>query len=515
VADGDRLGKTIVFAKNHDHAQFIADRFDKNHPHYKGSFARVIDFQVEYTQSLIDDFSNPARSPYIAISVDMLDTGIDIPEIVNLVFFKMVRSKTKFWQMVGRGTRLRPNLFGPGRDNKDFFIFDYCQNLEFFSQSPETTSGSANESLTKKVFASRVELISELDKQEDVADVIGLRKDVAERLRQDVEQMNVNNFIVRPKRKLVEKYADAKAWEMLGVDERKELVSDVAGLPSELVDDDQDAKQFDLLMLRLQLGLLRHEKSFTRWSEDVREIAGALEEKTAIPMVRAELELIIEVQTDEFWQDITPAMLEDVRKRLRSVVKFIERTRRPPIYTDFADTMGEETEVDLPGFDNAHDVERFREKTEQFLKAHETDPVIHKLRFNEPLTKQDLDALEKILIEAGTGTAEDISKVCSGNGLGLFVRSMVGLHREAAKRAFDGFLTGKTLTATQIRFVNLVIDYLTQAGWVSPSQLYESPFTDFSPRGVEGVFDSTQVTHLLSILNGIRQSASVRGLVSI
>jgi type I restriction enzyme, R subunit len=509
VADGDRLGKTIVFAKNHSHAQFIADRFDKNYPHYKGSFARVIDFQVEYAQSLIDDFSNPARSPHIAISVDMLDTGIDIPEVVNLVFFKMVRSKTKFWQMVGRGTRLRPDLFGPGRDKKYFFIFDYCQNLEFFSQNPETTSGSANESLTKKVFASRVELIGELDKQKDLADKTGLRNNVADRLRQEVEQMNVNNFIVRPKRKLVEKYADAKAWEMLGVDERDELVSDVAGLPSELVDDDQDAKQFDLLMLRLQLGLLRHEKSFTRWSEDVREIAGALEEKTTIPIVRAELELIIEVQTDEFWQDVTTAMLEDVRKRLRSLVKFVEKTRRPPIYTDFADTIGEETEVDLPGFDNGHDVERFRGKTEQFLKAHATDPVIHKLRFNEPLTKQDLDALEKILIEAGTGTAEDISKVCSGNGLGLFVRSMVGLDREAAKRAFDGFLTGKTLTANQIQFVNLVIDYLTQAGWMSPSQLYESPFTDFSPRGVEGVFDSTQVTHLLSILNGIRQSASV------
>jgi type I restriction enzyme R subunit len=135
VADGDRLGKTIVFAKNHAHAQFISDRFDKNYPHHKGTCARVIDFQVEYAQSLIDDFSNPARAPHIAISVDMLDTGIDIPEIVNLVFFKMVRSKTKFWQMVRRGTRLRPDLFGLGRDKKYFYIFDYCQNLEFFART--------------------------------------------------------------------------------------------------------------------------------------------------------------------------------------------------------------------------------------------------------------------------------------------------------------------------------------------------------------------------------------------
>jgi type I restriction enzyme, R subunit len=194
----------------------------------------------------------------------MLDTGIDIPEIVKLVFFKMVRSKTKFWQMVGRGTRLRPDLFGLGMNKKYFYISDYCQNLEFFSQNPETTSGAANESLSKKLFASRVELIAELDKQKDREGKNKLRSELVERLRQEVEQMNVSNFIVRPKRKLVEKYANAEAWDTLGLEERNEVVGDVAGLPSELVDDDQEAKQFDLLMLRLQLGLLRHEKSFTR-----------------------------------------------------------------------------------------------------------------------------------------------------------------------------------------------------------------------------------------------------------
>jgi type I restriction enzyme, R subunit len=508
VADGDRLGKTMVFAKNHAHAQFISDQFDKNYPRHKGNFARVIDFQVEYAQSLIDDFSNPARAPHIAISVDMLDTGIDIPEIVNLVFFKMVRSKTKFWQMVGRGTRLRPDLFGLGRNKKYFYIFDYCQNLEFFGQNPETTSGAAGESLTKKLFASRVELIAELEKHDGAGVKSALRGEVAERLRQEVEQMNVNNFIVRPKRKLVEKYADAKAWETLDMDERNELVNDVAGLPSELVDDDQEAKQFDLLMLRLQLGLLRYEKSLTRWSEDVRQIARALEEKASIPVVRAELELIIEVQTEEFWQDVTTTIVEDVRKRLRRLVKFIEKTKRQNIYTDFTDLIGEEREIELPGFDAGHDVERFRDKTQQFLKAHENDPVIHKLRWNEPLGKGDLDALEKMLIEAGAGTPDDLSKVRRGSGLGLFVRSMVGLNREAAKRAFDSFLAGKMLTANQIQFINLVIDYLTQSGWMSAGQLYESPFTDFSPRGVEGVFDSTQITQLLSVLDVIRQAAT-------
>src|ERR1019366_7190146 len=236
-----------------------------------------------------------------------------------------------------------------------------------FSSSPCSlikTTGGVSEMLGRR----------ELDKHEAAVDRSSLRGEVAERLRQEVAQMNVNNFIVRPKRRLVEKYADAKAWETLGLDERNELVGDVAGLPSELVDEDLEAKQFDLLMLRLQLGLLRHERSFTRWSEDVRQIAGALEEKASIPMVRAELELIIEVQTDEFWQDITASMLEDVRKRLRSLVKFIEKTKRQNIYTDFADLIGEEREIDLPGFAAGHDVERFRDKTQQFLRAHESDP---------------------------------------------------------------------------------------------------------------------------------------------
>src|SRR5258708_24248650 len=441
----------------------------------------------------------------------MLETGSDSPEVVNLVFFKMVRSKTKFWQMVGRGTRLRPDLFGLGRDKKYFYIFDYCQNLEFFSENPQTSDGSSSESLTKKLFASRVELITELDKctAEEANEETGatLRSQVAERLRQEVEQMNVSNFIVRPRRKLVEKYADAKAWETVGIDEKEELIGDVAGLPSELVDDDQEAKQFDLLMLRLQLGLLRHERSFTRWSEDVREIADALEEKASIPMVRAELELIIEVQTDEFWQDVTAPILENVRKRLRSLVKFVEKTKRPTIYTDFVDQMGDDTVVELTGFDAGHDVERYHDKTHQYLKAHENDPVIHKLSWNEPLDKQDLDRLEQMLVEAGAGTKDVLSKTRVGGSLGLFVRSMVGMDREAAKRAFDGFLIGKTLTANQIHFVNLVVDYVTQSGWMSPAQLYESPFTDFSPKGVEGVFNPEQVAQLVGVLDDIRMRA--------
>ena len=510
VANGDRIGKTIIFAKNHDHAVFIAERFDKNYPQYKGAFARVIDFQVEYAQSLIDDFSNPAKAPHIAISVDMLDTGIDIPEVLNLVFFKLVRSKTKFWQMVGRGTRLSPNLFGIGKDKECFYIFDYCQNLEFFGQNPDTTDGVSGESLGKRLFKARVELISALDEGTKEDKAAELRLETAELLRSQVAAMNVNNFIVRPKRKYVEHYSDAKAWEKLGIEQQIEVANHLAGLPSELADEDQDAKQFDLLMLRLQLAILRHEPSYERLRKQVTEIAGLLEEKASIPMVQQQIELIQEIQSDEFWQDVTTPILENVRKRLRSLVKLIEKGKRIIVYTNFEDALGDETTIELPGFGVGADFEKFRTKARQFLRANENHATIQKLRFNEPLTQTDIQELEKMLLDAGTGTSEDLNRAKQESyRLGLFLRSLVGLDREAAKRSFDGFLLGKTPSANQIEFINLMIDHLTQRGWMDPTALYESPFTDISPRGVEGIFASKEVEQLIGVLASIRQHAEL------
>ena len=293
VAGGDRLGKTIIFAKNQAHAEFIAQRFDVNYPHYKGAFARVIHHGVPYAQSLIDDFSNPSKPPHVAISVDMLDTGIDIPEVVNLVFIKLVRSKTKFWQMVGRGTRLRKDLFGPGKDKEFFYILDYCQNLEFFSQNPETTDGALGESLGKRLFKVRLELIGELDRASidtslaiaratsekpqiyDASGAMSLRAALVGLLHGEVAAMNFANFVVRPKRRLVEKYARADAWKELNEDSLTELARDVAGLPSEQEAEDEEAKRFDLLILNLQLALLRAELSFAASARSSESDCGA------------------------------------------------------------------------------------------------------------------------------------------------------------------------------------------------------------------------------------------------
>lgn len=516
VAGGDRLGKTIVFAKNQKHAEFIAERFDANYPHYKGAFARVVHCDLPYVQTLIDTFSKADKEPHIAVSVDMLDTGIDVPEVVNLVFFKLVRSKTKFWQMLGRGTRLSENLFGPGQDKQFFYVFDYCQNLEFFKENPQASEGTLSDSLSARLFKRRLELIGELDigaidkplRVGDGALEQALREDVAELLRTEVAAMNVNNFIVRPKRRLVEQYTQKTAWQKLDAAARSQLADEVAGLPAELDPEDQEAKRFDLLLLRLQIALIRSEPEFTSMRDQVKGFAGLLEEKSTIPMVQQQLDLIHEVQSDEWWQDVTLPMLEQVRRRLRSLIKLIDKQKRKPIYTDFEDQMGAEALVELPGFAPPDHVERFRAKARSFLRQHQDHLTIHKLRTNKPLTRADLDELERMLLEAGIGDAETLKQATDeSHGLGLFVRSLIGLDREAAKEAFGSFLTDKAINATQIEFINLIVNHLTEQGTMSAELLYESPFTDVTPTGPEGLFTAAQLDVLTAVLRNVEAAA--------
>jgi type I restriction enzyme R subunit len=505
VAGGDRLGKTIIFAKNQTHADFIADRFNAHYPHYKGEFARVITHSTEYAQDLIDKFSIPDRDPHIAISVDMLDTGIDIPEVVNLVFFKLVRSKTKFHQMMGRGTRLCPDLFGPGEDKSFFYLFDYCQNLEFFNQNPDVTDGSRAPSLSTQLFTSRLDLLATLDASKDHPEE---RRSIAELLRTEVAAMNTDNVVVRPHRRLIERFREAEAWQTLDVGGMSDLAHKVAGLPAALDSEPEDAKRFDLLVLHLELALLRTEPAFPRLQEKVRTIAYLLEDYPTIPAVAKEMALIDEVQTDEWWVDVTLPMLEQLRRRLRLLVPFIEKSKRRIIYTDFTDMLGEGREIELSGLVAVGDLARFRRKTRQFLEEHKAHVAVEKLHRNRPITETDLAELQQVLIKAGVGSNGDVERAVEEAGsLGVFIRGLVGLDRSAAKEAFAEFLDDKRYTANQIEFVNLVIDHLTEHGVIEARRFYESPFTDLSPTGPDALFESADVDRLLAVVADIRHNA--------
>jgi type I restriction enzyme R subunit len=454
----------------------------------------------------------------------MLDTGIDVPEVVNLVFFKLVRSKTKFWQMLGRGTRLCPDLFGPGDDKRFFTVFDYCQNLEFFGENPETIEGGGTPSLGTRLFRARVDLIGALDHG---AEPVGtaqlqetarhglpttpreLREDTAELLRAEVAAMNVDNFVVRPKRRLVETYAKPEAWLRLTPEAAADINRDLAGLPSGLPSEEEEAKRFDLLLLNLQLAVLRVEPGFALLRDRLKAIAERLAEKSNIPMVQPHMALILELQTEEWWQDVTAPMLEGVRRRLRGLIKLIDKRQRQVVYTDFEDEMGSATVIELAGFTTSDGFARFREKARQFLRAHADHLSIRKLRTNAQLTPADLAELERMLAEAGIGTPDDVARAKQeSQGLGLFVRSLVGLDREAAKEALGTFMRGKTLRANQIEFLDLIVDHLTENGTLEAERLYESPYTDLNALGVEGVFASAEVAELMAVLDEIRRRAA-------
>ena len=507
VAGGDRLGKTIVFAKNQHHAEFIAKRFDLQWPHLAGSFARVITSGSDYAQNLIDDFSTVEKPPHIAISVDMLDTGIDVPEVVNLVFFKTVRSKSKFWQMIGRGTRLCRDLYGPGRPKEDFFVFDFCGNLEFFSQDLPAAEGSLQKSLTQRLFEARLGLVVHLDAALIDAE---LRESAATILHEFVAGMNLENVLVRPHRQWVERFSQRNAWTTVSNDDAEQILTHLAGLPSAAAKDEEDAKRFDLLVLRRQLAQLEGDAvAAERLREQIQDVAAALLGKTTIPSVAQQQELLDEVAGEQWWIDVTLPMLELARLRIRGLVRFVDKTSRNPVYTDFADQLGDAVDIALPGITPGTDFARFRAKAAAYLRQHVDHVALQKLRRNKQLTPEDVSSLEEMLIASGAGQQRDIESAAQkAEGLGLFVRSLVGLDRQAATEAFARYLDGSTFSVDQVRFVNLIVDELTANGVMEPGRLFESPYTDRSSAGVDHYFPSSDVDVIVEILDEVTSHAA-------
>ncbi|MFP4108619.1 MAG: DEAD/DEAH box helicase family protein, partial [Desulfonatronovibrio sp.] len=492
VEAGDRLAKTIIFARNHDHAVFIEERFNYHYPHLAGHFARVIDNRVNYAQSLIDDFSSKDKAPHIAISVDMLDTGIDIPEVANLVFFKPVYSRIKFWQMMGRGTRLCPDLFGPGQDKKSFRVFDFCFNFDFFRENPDGIEAGKTESLTTRLFKSRVELLSHIQRRQDFSEQSSLCQSLIKELSQEVAAMNSDNFIVRMHLKNVERFQKNGAWDKLSEDDKDVLLGEIAGLPSEKETDEIESRLFDLIALRMQLALSYDDKSaFEKDRKKVIDTAMLLEEKANIPAVKDQLAYLAALQENEFWEGINLEILEDMRLRIRGLTPFLDKRTRKIVYTDFKDEVVSVWQEDFPDMPKMTS-SQYEKKVREYLKNHQDHLVIHRLRSNQPLTARDLEGLEKTLVEIGE---EEGSTLLSGllerskaPSLAHFISSMVGLDRAAAQAAFSKFLSDHGLSSAQIRFIEMIIDQLTVRGFMEGEALYEPPFSNMHSGGPDGLF---------------------------
>ena len=492
VDGGDRLAKTILFARNHTHAQFIEERFNHHYPQHKGSFARIIDSHAAYAQSLLDDFARKDSAPHIAISVDMLDTGIDIPEVANLVFFKPVYSKIKFWQMIGRGTRLCPDLFGWGDDKQDFRVFDFCFNFDFFRENPEGIEGSGVVPLGARLFRSRVQLLSQVQATPDLDPDKTVAGALIAELHGEVAAMHRENFIVRMHLEAVDRFRERTTWEQLSDADREVLQREVAGLPSEMETDEFELRLFDLTALRMQLALAEGNMSAVEGHRQrMVEIAMLLEEKTTIPAVKAQLEYLASMQESSFWEGIDLRGLEELRLRLRGLVPFLDRKKQNIVYTDFQDQVKGVRDVEvayMPKMTGA----QYEKKVQAYLRNHLDHIAIHRLRTNQPLTATDLLGLERTLAEIGEDDGEalltGLLARSEAPSLAHFVRNMVGMDRAAAQRAFSGFLSDQSLTPPQIRFVEMVIDQLTARGVMEASALYEPPFSNLHAGGPEALF---------------------------
>jgi type I restriction enzyme, R subunit len=423
--------------------------------------------------------------------------------------------------MIGRGTRKCADLFGPGQDKQFFYLFDYCANFEFFDQHPDVAEPAASPSLGTRLFQLRLALLAELDRrgaggavgdgdaeQEPVTDA-DVRRATATGLWSEVAAMNRENFLVRPWLRLVERFGEPTAWQNLADADHAELHQRLAGLPTALAPEPEATKRFDLLMLRLQLAKLRSAKGFARLEEELRDFAARLEAKANVPLVGRQLELLQDLQADGWWSSVTLARLEIVRRRLRELAGFVEPRRPSIVVTDFEDEMGLSVELDLPGLPVRQDFRAFKEKARAFLRAHEDHVSIRKLRTNRPLTPSDLAELERMLLEAGLGEPDELERAKTESaGLGLFVRSLVGLDRAAAQEAFASFIAGKTLTANQLEFLDLVIEHLTQNGAMDAALLYESPFTDLAAQGPPSLFSDQEVEEIVEVIEAVRGRAA-------
>lgn len=468
---GENLGKTIIFAKNHDHAEKILEIFNKEYPHLK-DYAKVIDNKIKYAQSAIDEFSDPKKLPQIAISVDMLDTGIDIPEILNLVFFKKVMSKAKFWQMIGRGTRLCPGLLD-GEDKEKFYIFDFCGNFEFFRMNKGKATANML-ALQGAIFKLKAQIAFKLqDLAYQTKDLIAFRKTLVEDMVRKVRELNRDNFAVRQHLKYVELYSNTDNYVSLTYENTLTMGEELAPLiiPDK---DEPKAVRFDALLYGIELAYLAG-KPYSKARSDLTKKINAVASVANIPEIMAQADFLNKLIHTDYIANAGINEFECIRKNLRDLIKYIPKGG-PKYTTNFIDDIiGKEIK---PAEIENDDLKNYKMKAEYYVRQNQDQIAIKKLRTNLPLTKADIGSLEKVLWSE-LGTKADYEAEYGQKPLGEFVRELVGLDMNAAKEAFADYLNDVNLDSRQIYFVNQIVEYIVHNGMMKDfSVLQEAPFTD-------------------------------------
>lgn len=505
VEGGDKLGKSIIFAKNSSHAKRIVERFNVLFPEQGGNFIKQIDYSIKYCDSLIDEFSTKDRMPQIAVSVDMLDTGIDVPEILNLVFFKKVKSYAKFWQMIGRGTRLCENLLGEGIDKERFLIFDFCNNFEYFRVNTNGSETGIQESLSEKIYNTKAQICRELQAPSFASDeeYSAYRKCLVSDLNQAVVELDDSSFLVKMHYRYVEVYRNPLSWANLQTIE----ISDIKEHISPLVKfekDDELARRFDYLMYSIDLGMLQS-KNIQKPIDTVVLTAQLLSAKYSIPQVAAQKSIIEKIQTQDFWDGTNIIELDTVREALRYLIQYIDKIQRKVYFTTFDDEIVDAVEGE-PIYASA-DFKNYRKKVEFYLKEHSDNLSVYKLKHNKKLNETDLKELERVLWKE-LGSKTDYEKEYGATPIGRLVRQIVGVDRQAVNEAFSEFLSEEKLNINQIRFVNLIVDYIVANGNIEDnSVLMEEPFRSVGSITTLFKDDMTTAKGIMNVIAEIKRNS--------
>ncbi len=498
---GEKLGKTIIFARNHNHAEKILEIFNKEYP-YLPDFAKVIDNYTTYSQSAVDEFSDPKKMPQIAISVDMLDTGIDIPEILNLVFFKRVMSKAKFWQMIGRGTRLCPHLLD-GEDKKQFYIFDFCGNFEFFRMNKDKTSANII-ALQGAIFHLKSQIVFKLQNSAyQTEELISFRQKLIDDMVKKVQELNKENFAVRQHLRYVEKYSDPQNYQSLTYEDTLLIGQELAPL---ILPDNDDVKavRFDALMYGVELAYLTGKK-YGKYRSDFFKKVNAVASVSNIPEIKAQNELITKILHNGYFDNAGISDFEYIRENLRNLIKYIPVSHM--IYdTNFSDDILS-IEWNPAELEN-DDLKNYKAKMEFYIRQHQDNAVIGKLKSNLPLNSDDIKSLEEILWSE-VGSKENYEAEYGKKPLGELVREIVGMDMNAAKEAFSKYLNNANLDSRQIYFINQIVEYIVQNGLMKDlSVLQEPPFINQGSI-VEIFTDISMWKDILKIIEKVNTNALV------
>ncbi len=479
VQSGNVIGKSIIFCYNHQHAELVVERFKVLYPELGDDFCALIDNYVNYAQTLIDNFEKRDEMPQVAVSVYMLDTGIDVPDILNLVFFKPVVSSIRFKQMIGRGTRLSENIFGYGQNKTEFYIFDWCNNFEYFKQNPSGTEAAVSQSLAERLFCIRTDIAFALqaaERQENEEEK-ALHDELKQRLMAQVAEIKDTMISTRRVWPTVTKFRDANSWmslSALDVQELKDIISPL--IVRKLTD--ESAEKFDLMMLNIELGKLCEEVDTILPENRVFMICKKLEEKATVPVIAQHLQTIRDVQKRGFFEDASLRLLEDTRKELRELVKHLESVQSKKFTLNIEDivTDGGQTEtVSLSG-------NTYRQRVIDYISEHRNDELFCKIFRLEQLTPDDISQLEHVMWEE-LGTREDYNRYTQSDSMNvaMFIRSVIKVDRQVALEKFTHFLNGSTLNARQMEYLKSIIAYVCENGDIEPQTLMSvSPFNDIN-----------------------------------